>query len=131
MTNEEAAELLKRFQSGLDPLSEFELMSALSIAIAALRNQPEWIPFESREAEKDEKGVYPEWDSYRVLCGKLPDDGQRILVNVKCKGHEAVQMDEFYTYSDCCYLDSGYEIETEATAWMPLPPAYKGGENNG
>lgn len=55
---------------------------------------------------------------------KLPDDGQRILVNVSVRGHESVQYDEFYT-DDGSYLDSGYEIGTEATAWMPLPGPYK------
>ena len=34
------------------------------------------------------------------------------------------EYDEFYT-DDGSYLDSGYEIGTEATAWMPLPEPYK------
>ena len=38
--------------------------------------------------------------------------------------HESVQYDEFYT-DDGSYLDSGYEIGTEATAWMPLPEPYR------
>lgn len=82
--------------------------------------QPEqrWIPFKTRPLTKEEKEEHPEWDG--ILDCKLPDDGQRILVNVSVRGHESVQYDEFYT-DDGSYLDSGYEIGTEATAWMPLP----------
>ena len=86
--------------------------------------QPEqrWIPFKTRPLTKEEKEEHPEWDG--ILDCKLPDDGQRILVNVSVRGHESVQYDEFYT-DDGSYLDSGYEIGTEATAWMPLPEPYK------
>lgn len=86
--------------------------------------QPEqrWIPFKTRPLTKEEKEEHPEWDG--ILDCKLPDDGQRILVNVSVRGHESVQYDEFYT-DDGCYLDSGYEIGTEATAWMPLPEPYR------
>ena len=86
--------------------------------------QPEqrWIPFKTRPLTKEEKEEHPEWDG--ILDCKLPDDGQRILVNVSVRGHESVQYDEFYT-DDGSYLDSGYEIGTEATACMPLPEPYK------
>ena len=86
--------------------------------------QPEqrWIPFKTRPLTKEEKEDHPEWDG--ILDCKLPDDGQRILVSVSVRGHESVQYDEFYT-DDGSYLDSGYEIGTEATAWMPLPEPYK------
>lgn len=86
--------------------------------------QPEqrWIPFKTRPLTKEEKEEHPEWDG--ILDCKLPDDGQRILINVSVRGHESVQYDEFYT-DDGSYLDSGYEIGTEATAWMPLPEPYK------
>ena len=87
--------------------------------------QPEqrWIPFKTRPLTKEEKEEHPEWDG--ILDCKLPDDGQRILVNVSVRGHESVQYDEFYT-DDGSYLDSGYEIGTEATAWMPLPEPWRG-----
>ena len=87
--------------------------------------QPEqkWIPFKSRPLTEEEKEDHPEWDF--ILDGKVPEDGQRILVNVKYRGHEAVQYDEYYD-DDGCYLDSGYEIGTEVTAWMPLPKPYGG-----
>lgn len=85
--------------------------------------EQKWIPFKSRPLTEEEKEDHPEWDF--ILDGKLPEDGQRILVNVKYRGHEAVQYDEYYD-DDGCYLDSGYEIGTEVTAWMPLPKAYGG-----
>ena len=85
--------------------------------------QPEqrWIPFTTRPQTDEEKEEYPEWDS--ILDCELPDDGQRILVSVSVRGHERVQYDEFYM-DDGSYLDSGYEIGTEAVAWMPLPEPY-------
>ena len=84
-----------------------------------------WIPFSVRDLDEEEKAEYPEWD--QILYGKLPENGQRILVNVKCRGHEAVQMDEYYD-DDGCNLDSGYEIGIEVTHWMPLPEPPKGEE---
>ena len=72
-----------------------------------LRPAPEWIEFTTRE----------------------PDDGQRILVKVKYRTHEQVQMDKFYDDSEGCYLDSGYEIVSEVTHWMPLPEPPEGLEN--
>ena len=86
--------------------------------------QPEsrWIPFKTRLLTEEEKEDHPEWDC--ILDCKLPDDGQAILVSINVRGHESVQYDEFYA-DDGCYLDSGYEIGTEATAWMPLPEPYK------
>lgn len=82
-----------------------------------------WIPFTTRPLTEEEKEEHSEWDS--ILDCKLPDDGQRILISVSVRGHERVQYDEFYT-DDGSYLDSGYEIGTEAVAWMPLPEPYKG-----
>lgn len=82
----------------------------------------EWIPFKMRKPDADELSEHPEW-TY-VLEGPLPEDGQKILVNCVYRKSEAVQFDEFYSDSDGCYLDSGYEIGTEVTAWMPLPEPY-------
>ena len=103
----------------------FEILSHIELELGTLPSaQPEqrWIPFKTRPLTKAEKEEHPEWDG--ILDCKLPDDGQRILVSVSVRGHESVQYDEFYT-DDGSYLDSGYEIGTEATAWMPLPELYK------
>ena len=85
----------------------------------------EWIPFKTRPLTDEEREEHPEWDC--IIVGPIPDDGQRILVSINLKGHEEVLSDEFYT-DDGCYLESGYEIEREAVAWMPLPKPYKEGE---
>ena len=117
--NKETGEVKELFQASNDELRKAEdRIKQLPSA------QPEqrWIPFKTRPLTKEEKEEHPEWDG--ILDCKLPDDGQRILVNVSVRGHESVQYDEFYT-DDGSYLDSGYEIGTEATAWMPLPKPYK------
>jgi len=85
----------------------------------------QWTPFKTRPLTEEEKEDHPEWDC--ILDCRLPDDGQAILVSINVRGHENVQYDEFFT-DDGCYLDSGYEIGTEAIAWMPLPEPYKGKE---
>lgn len=84
--------------------------------------EPQWIPFKTRPLTEEEQDEHPEWDC--ILDCKLPDDGQVILVSINLRGHERVQYDEFYT-DDGSYLDSGYAIGAEATAWMPLPEPYK------
>jgi len=102
------------------------LIGAVSVFPAADVQPVKWIPFEIRDLDEEEKEEHPEWDC--ILDGELPEDGQRILVNVKFKGHESVQMDEFYSDCDGSYLDSGYDIGTEVTHWMPLPEPLKDGE---
>ena len=91
--------------------------------LPAAQQEQHWIPFTGHVPESDEKELYPGYDF--ILDGKLPEDGQRILVTIKKPGHESVQADEFYMDSTECYLDSEYEIRTEAIAWMPLPEPYK------
>ena len=90
--------------------------------------QPEqrWTPFALRPATDKEKEENPDLNYY--LDGKLPKDGQKILITVRLPGHEEVQVDEFYSDADGSYLDGQYEIGTEAVAWMPLPEPYKEGD---
>lgn len=101
---------------------EYQRIIDRFMAFASAQPEPEWIPFKTRPLTEEEKEEYPEW--YSILDCKLPDDGQQILISVSVHGHECVQYDEFYT-DDGSYLDSGYEIGTEAVAWMPLPEPYK------
>lgn len=91
-------------------------------ALPSAQPEQRWIPFKTRPLTEEEKEEHPEWDC--ILDCKLPDNGQRILVAIRVRGHEEVQQDEFYS-DDGSYLDSGYEIGTEAVAWMPLPEPYK------
>lgn len=115
---------LKNYLCAGNPMWDITVISeVLDTAIEALEQEQRWIPFRSRPLTAEEKEEHPEWEA--IFESPLPDDGQRILVNIKYKGHEAVQMDEYYD-DDGCYLDSGYEIGTEATAWMPLPEPWEG-----
>lgn len=86
--------------------------------------EPQWIPFVLRPATNEEKEENPDLDYY--LDGKLPENGQKILITVRIPGHEEVQFDEFYSDFGGSYLDSQYEIGTEVVAWMPLPEKYSG-----
>lgn len=86
----------------------------------------EWIPFEQREADEEEKKYYLEHTGYEIefmLCGKLPEEDEEILVSYK-NGY--VDTDVFMRDGNACYLDSGNEFVEEAIAWMPKPKAYKG-----
>lgn len=113
----------KRFDSiPMEQTTEILLLRKDLRELPSVQPEQRWIPFKTRPLTKEEKEEHPEWDG--ILDCKLPDDGQRILVNVSVRGHESVQYDEFYT-DDGSYLDSGYEIDTEATAWMPLPEPYR------
>lgn len=86
----------------------------------------EWIPFEQREANEEEKEYCLEHTGYEIefmLCGKLPEEDEEILVSYK-NGY--VDTDVFMRDGNACYLDSGNEFVEEAIAWMPKPKAYKG-----
>ena len=101
-----------------DEMPEYQRIEALP----PVEPEPHWIPFKTRPLMEEEKEHYPDYEC--ILDCELPDNGQRILVTIKYKGHESVQYDEYYD-DDGSYLDSGYNIATEATAWMPLPAPYQ------
>ena len=104
------------FESGKKVIEHLEQMPSA-------RPEQRWIPFKTRPLTEEEQDEHPEWDC--IFDCKLPDDGQVILVSINLRGHERVQYDEFYT-DDGSYLDSGYAIGAEATAWMPLPEPWRG-----
>lgn len=87
------------------------------------QSEQRWTPFVLRPATDEEKEENPGWDYY--LDGKLPDNGQKILITVRLPGHEEVQVDEFYSDFDGSYLDGQYEIGTEAIGWMAFPEPMK------
>lgn len=118
--NKETGEVEELFREGNNELRKaIERVKALPYA----RPEPQWIPFVLRPATDEEKEENPDLDYY--LDGKLPDDGQKIWITVRLPGHEEVQADEFHSDADGSYLDSQYEIGTEAVAWKPLPDPYK------
>ena len=86
-----------------------------------IERQPktDWIPFEEKEADEDEKEAY---GCEYMLCCKLPDEDEEILVTyVNGNVGEDIFLRDGYE----CYLDSGAEFITEAIAWMPKPQPYK------
>lgn len=85
------------------------------------KEQPktDWIPFEEKEADEDEKEAY---GCEYMLCCKLPDEDEEILVTY---ANGNVGEDIFLRDGYECYLDSGNEFVTEAIAWMPKPQPYK------
>lgn len=91
--------------------------------LPSAQSEQRWIPFVLRPATDEDKEVFPDLDYF--LDGKLPEDGQKILITVRLNGHEEVQADEFYSDADGSYLDSQYEIGTEAVAWMAFPEPMK------
>lgn len=93
------------------------------MALPSAQSEQRWIPFVLRPATDEEKEENPGWDYY--LDGKLPDNGQKILITVRLPGHEEVQVDEFYSDFDGSYLDGQYEIGTEAIGWMAFPEPMK------
>jgi len=99
----------------------------LSVAYKCIEElqQKDWIPFEQREADEEEKEYwlknYGQEIEY-MLCGRLPDEDEEIIVSYAngCVGEDTFMCD------GCeCYLDSGNEFITEAIAWMPKPQPYK------
>lgn len=79
------------------------------------KNVGKWIPFK--------QDLNPETKRYE-FTSPLPKDRQHILVTVGCKGHEPVQ-DDYWIQDAYGYLDSGYCICDEVTAWMPMPEPYR------
>ena len=78
---------------------------------------PEWIPFEIRPTDDEEREYYK---SETVLVGALPDEGDEILVS---RG-KWVWQDTFVSDELGVWLDSYGEIE-DGMAWMPLPKPYE------
>ena len=89
------------------------------------QSKTDWIPFEQREADEEEKAHFLEHYGYELeymLCGRLPDEDEEILVTYS---NGCVGEDIFLRDGKECYLDSGNELVTEAIAWMPKPQPYK------
>ena len=82
---------------------------------------PTWIPFEIRPTDDEEREFFK---SDIILVGKLPDEGDEILVS---RG-EWVWQDTFVRDELGAWLDSYGEIE-DGMAWMPLPEPWKGADD--
>ena len=101
-----------------DISSEWETAVILNL----IHKQPkvgEWIPFEVKAADEEEREAY---GFAQMLRGKLPEEDEEILVTYS-NGH--VGEDVFLRDGYECYLESGAEFVVDAVAWMPLPEPYK------
>ena len=106
-------------------LSELKAVLEDVEEMPTIEPEPHWIPFKRRKPTEEEGTAF----DYIMDC-KCPEDGQNILVSINIQGHESVQYDTFYGGGgEECFLESGYELVQEATAWMPLPEPYKEGES--
>lgn len=118
----------KRFESAMAELQTYRSLGTVEELLKKAREkQPktDWIPFEQREADEEEKAHFLEHYGYELeymLCGRLPDEDEEILVTYS---NGCVGEDIFLRDGTECYLDSGQEIVTEAIAWMPKPQSYK------
>lgn len=124
MTNEEAVKWLENLKDDLRETRVSHLWhydQTLDEIIAILCNQHEWIPCKER---------LPDTSSRYLVTRGLPAAG-----NVWNRGY-------IVNYSDLMGLSkekiwyvgnvgkSDFEKINDVVAWMPLPPAYKGGKSN-
>lgn len=101
------------------------LRQAIDMAIKALE-QTRWIPIKWHEITDEERVIEEYPNEWLVLfeC-QMPDDGERILVQIKWGD---IELDECYI-DDGISLDSGRDWIDDIVAWKPLPEPYKE-ENN-
>ena len=92
-------------------------------------DREEWIPVTWHEITEEERkaGGWPN-DIVVLFDNIMPDDGEEILVTVRCRGGSRVCQDVCYYY-DGFRLDSDRDWIDDIAAWMPLPKPYM--ENKG
>lgn len=88
---------------------------------------PNWIPITYRSMTDEEKKHFSEYTGYDVedfdtmLDCPLPEDGETVLITDRLGN---VEVD---TFNEGCYFECNCDIE-DVIAWMPLPEAYKGSD---
>ena len=88
----------------------------------------EWIPFETRPMDEEERAYYSEHYGFAladeeavIYCCQMPDHGQEVLV---CSRYGHVWID---TFDDDPDYGVGFETNGDMdglVAWMPLPKPY-------
>lgn len=129
-----AADAIEELQKDLERSKDFEAFwqheaeEALKKFQVAIANKPQWITFESRPMDDEEREYYSEMSGFDmdddavIYCSQLPEDGQEVLV---CNKYGSVWQDIF-----CNDPDYGVGFETHGdmdgiVAWMPMPEPYK------
>lgn len=116
-----ASEATIKRQSDIIKAKDRDLQRAINV-------KPQWIAFESRPMNDEEREYYSEMtgfdmsDDAVIYCSKLPEDGQEVLV---CDKYGNVWQDIF-----CNDPEYGVGFETHGdmdglVAWMPMPEPYK------
>lgn len=88
------------------------LPTELAISVLTEKLNGGWIPFKSE---------YDDYYKLDMLQGKLPDEGEEIIVT----DGKTVWCDTFVRDGTECFLDSGNEFIREVVAWQSLPTPYK------
>ena len=91
--------------------------------------EAEWIPFETRPMDEEERAYYSEQYGFAladeeavIYCSQMPDDGQEVLV---CNKYGHIWLDIFDDDPD---YGVGFETNGDMdglVAWMPLPKPYQ------
>ena len=110
-----------QYKAGL-PGSALDIVNALLSDLEQEENENGWTPVKYHQiSEKERAEESISNDIQYMLDGKMPDDGQEILVT---NGETTWQDTSFIDCDGYYYLDSNYDW-IEITAWRPLPEPYK------
>lgn len=121
------AEIEKKtqYKAGL-PGSALDIVNTLLDDLEEDEKENGWIPVKYHQiSEKERAEESISNDIQYMLDGKMPDDGQEILVT----NGETTWQDTSFIDCDGYYLDSNYDW-IEITAWQPLPEPYKEDEKH-
>lgn len=75
----------------------------------------EWVEFKVRDLAHEEREAHPDW--YYMMDCEVPANCEKILVS----DGKGTWIDFWFSDSDGCYLDSGFEFDIKRAAWMKLP----------
>lgn len=110
-----------QYKAGL-PGSALDIVNALLSDLEQDEKENGWIPVKYHKISKKERAEESiSNDIQYMLDGKMPDDGQEILVT---NGETTWQDTSFIDCDGYYYLDNNYDW-IEITAWRPLPDPYK------
>ena len=109
-----------QYKAGL-PGSALDIINTLLDDLEQDEKENDWIPVKYHKISKKERAEESiSNDIQYMLDGKMPDDGQEILIT----NGKTTWQDTSFIDCDGYYLDSGYDW-IDITAWRPLPEPYK------
>ena len=87
-------------------------------AVEDLMNNGDMVDLEVKQTD---------WIPCTERLPKIEREGQRRGWYLTTNGYGSVGMTQYEFYHD--FLKTGWQTDIQIVAWMPLPEAYKGGEN--